>query len=164
MNVLLLMLALTTDPATCPMHAQHTAAQHTAVQHTAVDERGDHVMGFSHEKSKHTFVLHDDGGAIEVRATDPETIVTIRTHLKEIAKDFTTGDFAKPKAVHDRVPDGVPVMKELGSRISYAYEELEDGARVRIKTSDGRALEAVHQFLRFQIEDHHTGDSTKVAH
>jgi hypothetical protein len=154
MNVLLLILALTTDPATCPMHAQHTT----------VDERGDHVMGFSQEKSKHTFVLHDDGGAIEVRSNDAETVADIRTHLKKIAKEFAAGDFARPKAVHDRVPDGVPVMKELGSRISYAYEELEGGARVRITTSDARGVEAVHRFLRFQIDDHHTGDAGKVAH
>ena len=44
MNVLLMLLMMAGDPATCPMHAQHTAAKHTAV-----DQRGDRVMGFSHE-------------------------------------------------------------------------------------------------------------------
>jgi hypothetical protein len=34
---------------------------------------------------------------------------------------------------------------------------------VRIKTTDQDAVKAVHDFLRLQIEDHHTGDSTDTA-
>jgi hypothetical protein len=160
MNVLLLILALSDDPATCPMHAKHTAAHHESV-----DQRGDHVMGFSHEKTKHNFRLYKDGGAVEVRANDgadAESIAAIRSHLQEIAKDFASGNFAKPKEIHDRIPDGAPAMKELGSGINYQYEELERGARVRIRTTDEHGVEAVHQFLRFQIEDHRTGDSLTV--
>ena len=161
MNVLLLVLALTGDPATCPMHAKHTNSH----DHAAVDRRGDEVMGFSHEKTKHTFRLLADGGAIEVRAndaSDAQSIAAIRAHLQEIEKDFASGDFAKPKAIHARVPDGAAVMKELGSRIVYRYEEVERGGRVRVTTADPRGLEAVHRFLRFQIEDHHTGDPLTV--
>lgn len=153
MNVLLLLLML----SDCPMHAKHTA--------TAVDHRGDHVMGFSHEKTKHSFKLHRDGGAVEVRATDSadaESIAAIRSHLKEIAKELAAGNFEKPKAIHDRVVPGVPVLKELGARVSYTYEELDRGARVRFITSDKRGIEAVHEFMRFQIEDHRTGDTTHV--
>ncbi len=162
MNVLLMILALSGDPATCPMHAQHTAA---AAHHESVDQRGDHVMGFSHEKTKHSFKLHKDGGAVEVRAndaSDAESVAAIRTHLQEIAKELASGNFSKPKEIHDRVPDGVVVMKELGPSVSYRYEEIERGARVRIATSDSRGIEAVHQFLRFQIDDHRTGDSAAV--
>lgn len=162
MNVLLLVLMMAGDPAHCPMHAQHTAAQH---QHSDVDTRGDRVMGFSHEKTKHSFRLLADGGAVEVRANDEddgESIAAIRGHLREIAKEFAEGKFAKPKEIHGRMPDGVDVMKELDAAISYRYEELERGARVRIVTSDARGVEAIHRFLRFQIGDHHTGDSGKV--
>ena len=35
--------------------------------------------------------------------------------------------------------------------------------RIRIQTADPEALKAVHEFLRFQIEDHHTGDSQDIA-
>ena len=160
MNTLLLILALAGDPATCPMHAEHTKQQ-TAKQHSAVDHRGDHVMGFSHEKTKHTFRLLPGGGAVEVRAhdaADAASVQAIREHLQVIAKEFAAGDFTKPRTIHDRVPDGVPVMKELGSKIRYQYEELERGARVRITTRDARGVEAIHAFLRFQIDDHRTGD------
>src|SRR5580658_9843139 len=37
---------------------------------TMVNEHGDHVMGFSHEKTTHHFELHYDGGVIDVRADD----------------------------------------------------------------------------------------------
>jgi hypothetical protein len=136
------------DPhAGCPMHAQH------------VDERGDQVMGFSHEKTKHTFATDAAGGAIEVRANaadDAESIAMIRTHLQQIAKDFASGDFAKPVAIHGRMPDGAAKMKALAAKIDYRYEELETGARVRISSDDERARDAVHAFLRFQRTEHRT--------
>jgi len=64
--------------------------------------------------------------------------------------------------VHDQVPPGVPVMKDKHAEISYGFEELSTGGRVRIKTTNPDALKAIHQFLRFQIEDHHTGDPESV--
>jgi hypothetical protein len=55
------------------------------------------------------------------------------------------------------------VMKQKRAQISYSFEELPSGGRVRIKTTDQDALKAVQDFLRFQIEDHHTGDSMDIA-
>ena len=161
MNVFLFLLMLAGDPATCPMHAQHMAES----KHSDVDTRGDRVMGFSHETTKHNFRLLADGGAVEVRANDAgdtETITAIRGHLQEIAKEFAAGKFAKPEEIHARMPDGVDVMKELDDAIVYRYDELERGGRLRIVTSDKRGVEAVHRFLQFQIGDHHTGDSGHV--
>ena len=40
--------------------------------HAAVNERGDHVMGFDHEKTTHHFRLTKSGGVIEVSANDPK--------------------------------------------------------------------------------------------
>jgi len=77
-------------------------------------------------------------------------------HLREIAKAFAKGDFAKPKAIHEELPDGAAEMRELRAAIKYDYAETERGGRVRITTSDARALDAVHRFLRFQIREHHT--------
>jgi hypothetical protein len=74
---------------------------------------------------------------------------------------FAEGNFSIPMFVHDQTPPGVPVMKEKHAEISYSFEELEAGGRVRIKTANPDALKAVHDFLRFQIEDHHTGDATE---
>ena len=38
------------------------------------------------------------------------------------------------------------------------YSDVRAGGRVDITTSDPEALDAVHAFLRYQIEQHKTGD------
>jgi hypothetical protein len=64
--------------------------------------------------------------------------------------------------VHSQVPPGVPVMKEKRRAIFYKYEELPLGGRVSIRTEDSEALNAIHDFLRFQIADHHRDDKSNV--
>jgi hypothetical protein len=130
-----------------------------------VDMRGDHAMGFSHEKTKHHFELLPDGGVIQVDANsdlDNSTRDQIRMHLTHIAAMFRAGNFDVPMFIHDTVPPGVPVMKEKHDAIRYAFASTPKGARVRIVTHDPIALKAVHEFLKFQIDDHRTGDSESV--
>jgi hypothetical protein len=127
--------------------------------HNAIEKRGDHVMGFSHEKTTHHFRLYADGGAIEVTANDAkdtESRDQIRLHLSHIAVMFAAGNFQAPMLIHDQVPPGVPTLRRL--KVSYRFEEIPDGGRVRIATKNQEALSAVHQFLQFQISDHRTGD------
>jgi hypothetical protein len=148
----------------CPMHDQHTK---TSSQHQAdVEKHGDEAMGFAHDKTTHHFRVYADGGAIEVAANDVKdaaSIQAIRSHLAHIVMMFSAGDFSIPMFVHGQVPPGVDVMKSAPSEISYSFEELPSGGRVRIKASSNDTLSAIHDFLRFQIEDHRTGDSTDVT-
>jgi len=150
----------TTDDTTmagCPMHADHVKG---------VDERGDKAMGFSHEKTTHHFRITPEGGAIEVTAKDANDLASrdqIRGHLTHIVKLFAAGDFELPMFVHDRKPPGVDVMQQKKGKVSYRYEEIDKGARVLITTADPDALRAVHEFLRFQITDHRTGDSLRAG-
>lgn len=130
-----------------------------------VNRRGDRVMGFDHKKTRHRFLLHPDGGTIEVTANeagDKESTEQIRKHLGHIARMFADGNFRAPMLIHARTPPGVPVMERLKAEIRYEYEEAERGARVSIKTGNAEALAAVHEFLRFQIKDHETGDPSEV--
>jgi hypothetical protein len=134
--------------------------------HAKVDERGDHVMGFDHSKTTHHFRLSRTGGSIEVSANDPqdaESRDAIRAHLAHVAGMFAEGNFEAPMLIHDRVPPGVSTMKDRKSQIEWKYEETPEGGRVRITAKDAKALAAVHEFLRFQIEDHRTGDPTEVS-
>ena len=129
--------------------------------HAKVAERGDHVMGFDHAKTSHHFRLSTDGGSIEVSANDPADTASrdaIRGHLEHIASMFSDGNFDAPMLIHDRVPPGVPTMKRKKASIGWEFEETETGGRVRITSKDAEALSAIHEFLRFQIEDHETGD------
>jgi hypothetical protein len=143
----------------CPMHKQHTAAQ---THHATVEKHGDQAMGFPHDQTTHHFLLRPDGGAIEVTTNDPAdnaNTVAIRTHLSQIVVAFGKGDFSQPMFIHDGLPPGVTTMKLLKAKIRYQYQEIASGARVRIESDDPLALAAIHDFLRFQIAEHQTGDS-----
>jgi TusA-related sulfurtransferase len=144
----------------CPMHAQQQS------HHATVESHGDQAMGFPHDKTTHHFRIASDGGTIEVSvndASDKANIEAIRMHLSHIAVMFGNGDFSTPMFIHDGVPPGVTTMKLTKSQVSYKYEEMPSGGRVRIQSNDPIALAAIHGFLRFQITDHQTGDSLEVA-
>jgi hypothetical protein len=108
--------------------------------------------------------MKDNGGIIQVQANDgedQENRDAIRGHLNHIVNLFSQGDFDIPMFVHDRMPDGVPVMKKLKNEIRYKYEDIERGGKVILTSENSKAIEAIHDFLRFQIEDHKTGDPLK---
>ena len=130
-----------------------------------MNARGKQGMGFDQEKTTHHFLLDADGGRIEVTVKDPsdrENLSQIRMHLPHIAQLFGDGNFDVPHFVHDRSVPGTADMTRLKTQIRYRYEEIPNGGRVRISTSDPGALAAVHAFLRFQIKDHRTGDPLEV--
>ena len=151
------------DMQSCPMHKEHM--KEASQRQAQVEKHGDEAMGFPHDKTTHHFRLYSDGGAIEVTADDQKDSTNaeaIRSHLAHIVTMFSNGDFSLPLFIHDQLPQGVPVMKEKRSEIAYSFEALPAGGRVRIKTTNSEALDAVHDFLRFQIGDHHTGDSGDI--
>ena len=145
---------------TAALYAQHDD------HHSAVDSRGDKVMGFSHDKTTHHFRLYDDGGSIEVEANSADDAPSrdqIRGHLRHIATMFAAGNFEAPMLIHAKTPPGVPVMQKLKSEITYRYRQTARGAAVDIVTTNRDAIRAIHEFLRFQISDHRTGDATTVS-
>ena len=138
----------------------------TESQHQDVVERGDHEMGFSHNKTVHHFRLYADGGAIEADAKDAQDTASrdaVRTHFEHIVKMFAAGDFKIPMLIHAQNPPGTETMKRLRQAIQYKLENTERGGRIRITTKNAEALQAVHSFLRFQISDHQTGDSPEIS-
>jgi len=147
--------------ATCPMHAAHSHGPASA----AMKERGEKEMGFSQTATTHHFLMRRDGGVIQVEVNDPTDATdrdNIRKHLTHIAQAFRHEDFDIPMFVHDTVPPGVAEMKRRREKIEYSFEESPVGGRVVIATADRESLAAIHKFLRFQIEEHKTGDSTEV--
>ena len=139
--------------------------QDHAAHHADVNKRGDQVMGFSHEKTTHHFRLYADGGGIEVEAKDSrdtESRDQIRMHLGHIAHMFADGNFNAPMLVHTQTPPGVPVLERLKNEVTYRFEKTEKGGKVLIATKNAEALKALHEFLRFQISEHQTGDPAEV--
>jgi TusA-related sulfurtransferase len=132
-----------------------------------VETRGDQAMGFFHQMTTHHFALTNDGGVIEVEADNPNDKASrdaIRQHLNHIATLFSQGDFDLPMFIHAQTPPGVPTMKRLKEQIKYEAQTTDKGAEVKIATTNPEAVSAIHQFLRFQIQDHHTGDPTEAGH
>lgn len=145
----------------CPHHAAKPEATAKDPHAHGVDSRGDAAMGFSHQDTTHRFLLRKDGGVIEVMANDPkdeDSVTRIRTHLRHIAQAFAAGDFALPGFIHDRTPPGVETMRAERARIRYSFSEEDRGGAVRLQTDDPAVRRAIHEFLRFQIQDHRTGD------
>lgn len=142
------------DHASCPMTAAHARREQ-------VDHRHDEATGVAHRKFVHQFLLAKDGGSIQLEASDAgevEAIARIREHLQVVTRSFAAGDFSLPMVIHDEVPPGVEVMKSRKGAIRYSHASTAKGGVVRISTRDAKALAAVHEFLRYQIRDHGTGD------
>lgn len=149
------------------MPAGMTCEQHLALmkKQAEMKQRGNVAMGFDQDKTTHHFYLTQSGGVIQVEANSDADITTrdqVRAHLKKISEEFANGDFSAPVATHAEMPPGAQTMQSLKSKIAYSYEERLRGAAVRIHTSDETALTAIHEFLRYQIKEHVTGDPLKV--
>jgi hypothetical protein len=131
-----------------------------------LEKRGEAAMGFDQESTTHHFRLSRAGGAIEVATNDPADVAgrdQIRMHLRAIAADFASGNFAKPFATHGEVPPGVATMQARKNTLEFTYEDRPAGGAVSIKTADASTRQAVHDFLRYQIREHATGDPLTVG-
>jgi hypothetical protein len=130
-----------------------------------VQHRGEAVMGVDQYTSKHVFEDLPDGGRILLErddATDTAAISQIRAHMREVASDFTNGNFAKPFAVHAMALPGTQVMTALKAEIEYTAVDRARGAEVRITSSAPAAIDAVHRFLAFQRSDHRAAGSESM--
>jgi hypothetical protein len=144
--------------------AQQTTTEQSRQE--GVEERGEHVMGFSPDKTTHHFHLLKDGGEIVVTANDPKdkgTIDKIQMHMSHLVGMFANGNFKAPMMIHGTNPPGVATMKRLKNDIRYTTSEIPEGAVMRIETSSPETTDAVHAFLLFQIIDHKTGDSPAIG-
>lgn len=145
--------------------AQGGHGQNSQAHHHGVIERGKQGMGFDQKTTSHHFVLLPDGGIVQVEANsiaDKAGIAQIRAHLQEIKGKFATGDFDIPGFIHAQTPPGVPVMQQKKDSIRYSYAQIRRGAQLRISSKDPAAISAIHDFLKFQITDHQTGDPLRV--
>jgi hypothetical protein len=146
----ILAIALLTIPA---------AAQHD--HNSGMNTRGAHVMGFSQQTTTHHFTLTFDGGIIDVRANeakDTKSRDQIRSHFHHIAQSFSAGDFSDPFFVHATSVPGTATMKQQKDQLHWDVQQTPGGARLIITADNKPTLDALHDFLRFQIEDHKTGD------
>ena len=125
----------------------------------AMQSRGAHVMGVDQYTSAHVFEDLPDGGRVVLDrddAVDTAAIATIRAHMRDIATVFRAGDFTKPFQVHAQAVPGTAVMRERRATISYEAIDRPRGGEVRIRSNDSVAVRAIHEFLEFQRQQHHS--------
>jgi hypothetical protein len=155
------MAATLSSAQSADAHEQCSRTKPNEDAHAAMMTRGEHAMGFSQTATTHHFVLKPDGGVISVSAnkkSDAASRDQIRMHLRHIAKSFSEGNFDIPMFVHDQELPGVPVMKRLSQQIRYQFRKTDRGAEVLVSSKSEEAIQAVHEFLIFQIREHKTGD------
>jgi len=131
------------------------------VHDPSMNARGNQAMGFDQSRATHHFILTADGGEIRIAANDAgdgKTVEEIRAHVRDIEKLFASGDFAKPEYIHGELPPGAGAMPRLKDAIRYAYQEAPLGASLLIRSTDASAVQAVQEYLRYQIREHKTGD------
>jgi hypothetical protein len=160
-------LLFTAQHPTMPNGMSHEEHLKQMEKDEALKKRGTDAMGFDQDATTHHFKLSATGGSIEVTVknrTDAAVVTTVRDHLRSIAHEFTQGNFGKPFATHGDVPPGVTSMQRSNQAISYRYEDMQDGGVVWIDTTDVEMLKAVHEFLRYQITEHRTGDPLEAKH
>jgi len=167
MNLLTILLTtalLTPQHPSMPAGMSHEEHLKQMEKDEALKKRGADAMGFDQDAAEHHFIVEPEGGSIQVTVkagADPAVLAEIRSHLQAIAVEFARGDFGKPFQTHNEVPAGVAGMKTAAAAISYRYEEISGGGAVRLRTTDQKALSAIHEFLRYQISEHHTGDAVR---
>jgi hypothetical protein len=146
-------------------HRQAATTDSSHASHEAMMGRGETGMGFSRLKTAHHFFLKSDGGVIAVSVNDARDTLTraqIRMHLSHIAHAFSDGNFEIPMFVHDQVPAGVPAMRRLSKDIHYRFNETDAGGQVILSSGSAEAVQAIHDFLVFQIGEHDTHDALVV--
>lgn len=112
----------------------------------------------------HHFELLKDGGLIVAQLKDPQDTQSrdrLRLHMAHMAKMYAEGYFRGPEFIHAQKVPGVAEMRQLKAEIHYQYQDTAAGGQIAITSQNEKAIVAVHKFLRFQIENHQTGDSPK---
>lgn len=123
----------------------------------AVAERGAEVMPFDLDRTSHVFTPAASGGVQEVIADDPADagqIRLIREHVQAEAARFARGDFDDPTAVHGDDMPGLATLRTEYSKMTAAYTELPDGAKITYVSRDPSVIKALHAWFEAQLGDH----------
>ncbi len=120
------------------------------------------VLGTDVEKISQHYYLVKNGGVIELTAKDPSDAGSVKAIQKylDMQKDlFEKGKNETEVEVHGKVPDGSLALKKLRNDITFYTSKTEDGAVLRMFTTNDQAKQAVYEFIKFQIGEHQTGDA-----
>jgi hypothetical protein len=72
------------------------------------------------------------------------------------------GVLGAPFATHGEEPPGVTTPRELKGLVRYEFAKTPRGGQVVVTSTNVRAPSANHDFLRYQIREHATGDPITI--
>lgn len=131
-----------------------------------VSARGANVMPFELKATTHLFSKKQKGGVQQVVAKNPKDqtqIRLIREHLKQIATQFTKGDFSGPTHIHGSFMPGLNELKKAKpGEIRVSYQNLSYGGQIEYTTANAPLIAALHQWFDAQLSDH--GADAKEGH
>jgi hypothetical protein len=120
-------------------------------------ERGNIAMGFNQNKIMHHFIATPTGGEIMIvvlNSTDNNTIKQIKSHVLDIQKEFSQGNFTKPFYIHAQQVPGTKLMSQKKDLIRYSTRQINNGSVLLLTTNDQQLIAAIHQFIAFQTAQH----------
>lgn len=119
------------------------------------------ALGTDTNKVVQHYYLVKNGGVIEFTAKDPNdnaTISAVQKYLDAQKDLFEKGKTDADADVHGKVPDGLPVLKRLRNEITFFAVKSDSGAALRMFSINDQARQAIQDFMKFQINEHKTGD------
>jgi hypothetical protein len=120
--------------------------------------RGNMAMGFNQSKIAHHFIATPTGGKIMIGALnsrDNSTVKQIRSHVLDIQREFSQGNFTRPFFIHAQQVPGTKLMGEEKDLIGYSVRQLNNGSVLSLTTNNQQLIAAIHQFIAFQTAQHH---------
>ena len=124
---------------------------------TKMMERGNISMGFDQYKIAHYFAVTPNGGNITItslNSSDTQTINQIKTHIRDIQKEFSDGNFTKPFFIHAQEVPGTDVMNKKKDLIKYNILELRNGSSLVLTANDKELIDAISQYMKYQAAAH----------
>ena len=148
-------LSISSNMTIVSLHENHINMNNSDV--SGMLERGNIAMGFDQNKISHQFIPLPDGGIIRISAldsTDNKTITQIKSHTKDIQKEFAEGNFTKPFFIHSQNVPGTDVMNLKRDLIEYRIDDMNNGANLILFSNDKELTRAINQFMKYQAGEH----------
>ena len=87
--------------------------------------------------------------------SDRQTINQINTHITEIQKEFSEGNFTKPFFIHAQEVPGTRIMSQEKELIKYGASRMNNGSNLLLATNDKELIDPINEFMKFQSREHH---------
>jgi hypothetical protein len=131
-----------------------------------VAKRGAVVMPFDLNSTVHIFTKTANGGIQKIitrKPNDEVQVRLVRNHLKEIADQFSKGDYSGPSSIHGDEMPGLSELKHAQpGEIKFQYGEVNSGAEIRYTTDKPKLIAAIHTWFDSQLSDH--GSDAMAGH